>query len=502
MTRTTLRGASTGGVLRTVLFWCTAAALVTANAIIAAHSIAIAPLWEDEAYNLTVPLNMARGLGYTSDGILFGGELLPFDVRISTGPGVLLPVVPLIAAGIDPAVAGRLVALGFYAALVAGAAFAAHRLAGRWAALAAAAVLLAFDASAPPSPIQGPADLLGEIPAAALLLWAAIVVPRAPWIAGLLLGLAVEAKTISLLAVPALVLATLLTGVGALGRRARQVLVAAGAAIAPTALFELAALISLGPGDYALRLRSMGYFLLTGGQTYQATSPIQKTTVLAESWFLPPGIVVAIVVVVVGFAAWNALDASRHRDEYRAYLHRAGLAPARTIASQLLVAAVGLTTFVAWWAFAAHTPLWVRHPAPGVLAYTPLLLAGIVLAVRWRLHRARSAGSRILPLGIATVVAAMLATQVSLHALAALSPPERTLAAQRTLAAELGEVVTSPWIAVPWGSAVSIGVLAGIHVGLTDSPSSAGLPTFVPAAGAPPCTGRALVLDEWQLCVP
>ena len=93
------------------LFWVAVAAAVVANVLVLVPAFTTVRLWEDEAFNLTVPLNLLRGLGYASDGTLSGSELAPFDVRISTGPVVLLPIAGVLALGIDPVVAGRLVAL-------------------------------------------------------------------------------------------------------------------------------------------------------------------------------------------------------------------------------------------------------------------------------------------------------------------------------------------------------------------------------------------------------
>ena len=57
-------------------------------------------------------------------------------------------------------------------------------------------------------------------------------------------------------------------------------------------------------------------------------------------------------------------------------------------AAPLLVGAAdrAALTFVGWWATAVHTPLWVRHPAPGLLAFVPVLFAFVVpaLVVLWR----------------------------------------------------------------------------------------------------------------------
>ena len=193
--------------LRTILFWAAAAALLVGHVVVAWHSLTVWRFWEDEAFNLTVPRNLLDGLGYASDGALSGSTITPFDPRISTGPVVLIPVAAILATGMDPVLAARIVPLAFWALLLAGLGVLGWRIAGRWAALLAVAVPLAFTAGAGVSPIQGPADLLGEIPAAALLVWALVVLPRRAWLAGLLVGLAIQAKLIALLALPAFAVA-------------------------------------------------------------------------------------------------------------------------------------------------------------------------------------------------------------------------------------------------------------------------------------------------------
>lgn len=167
---------------RTIAFWTLAAGLLACNVIVMQHSLT-ARFWEDEAFNLTVPLNLLAGLGYSSDGALSGSTITPFDPRISTGPTVLLPVAAVVALCTDPVVGARLVPLTFWVLLIAGLALFGARSVGRWGALVAAAVPLAFNGVGSISPIQGPADLLGEIPAAALLVWALIVLPRRAWLA-------------------------------------------------------------------------------------------------------------------------------------------------------------------------------------------------------------------------------------------------------------------------------------------------------------------------------
>ncbi|MET0932244.1 MAG: hypothetical protein ABWX56_00910, partial [Mycetocola sp.] len=121
----------------TVLFWTVLSLVLVAQLWVILPGFTVMRLWEDEAFNLTVPINLLDGLGYTSDGTLSGSRLAPFDPRISTGPVVLLPVAAVLALGVDPVVGGRAVVLVFYAALLVGLWLLGRRIGGRWAGLAA-----------------------------------------------------------------------------------------------------------------------------------------------------------------------------------------------------------------------------------------------------------------------------------------------------------------------------------------------------------------------------
>ncbi|MBS1674517.1 MAG: hypothetical protein JSS74_11190, partial [Actinobacteria bacterium] len=299
-------------------FWILLALLVIANAIVMWHSLTVLRFWEDEAFNLTVPRNLLAGLGYTSDGTLSGSHLTPFDPRISTGPTVLLPVAGVLALGADPVIGARLVPLAYWVLLLVGLAVLGRRLAGRWGALVAVALPLAFNTAEGVSPIQGPADLLGEIAAAALVVWAMIVLPRRAWLAGLLLGLAVQAKLIALLALPAFAVALFLLaprgrfGPSLLATLRRSIVPLVMVAV-PTLLMELAALVTLGFSGYEVHARLMKEFVLSGGQKGAPTTIGEKLQTLAGSWFLPwwlvsVAAVLAVVVIVLAARRGRGAD--------------------------------------------------------------------------------------------------------------------------------------------------------------------------------------------------
>ncbi|KJQ55102.1 hypothetical protein [Microbacterium sp. SA39] len=449
---------------RTILFWTVAVGLLVGHAIVAWHSLFVWRFWEDEAFNLTVPRNLLAGLGYASDGALSGSVITPFDPRISTGPVVLLPVALLLATGIDPVLAARLIPLAYWVLLLAGLAVIGHRIAGRWAALLAVAVPLAFSAGAGVSPIQGPGDLLGEIPAAALLVWALIVLPRRAWLAGLLVGLAIQAKLIALLALPAFAIALWVLSDGTGWARVRDLLRRAWLPLVlvavPTLLFELSALISLGFSGFVEHLRNLVRFVRSGGQGDAASSVLQKLGTLADSWSLPG--VIAVIGAVIAIALATAGIVLRWRS---------ATPEERVVIAYALAAFVGALAFVGWWATASRLPLWVRHPAPGVFAFFPIIAAVAVWAVM-RMPQAKA--MRITGVVAASALALVVAASGVTHVLLQFAPPTLiTLEQQRTGVAPLADWVADndvEWLAAdPWGAAVAPIVLTGAHVGLFDA---------------------------------
>lgn len=477
--------------LGAVLFWALAAVVVAAHAVVLWQSIVVTRLWEDEAFNLTVPLNLLRGLGYASDGALSGSALTPFDPRISTGPVVLLPIAGVLALGADLVVGARLVPAAFYVALLVAVGILGRRIGGRWALLVAITVPLTLETAASVSPIQGPADILGEIPAAALCAWAMVVLARRPALAGLLIGLALQTKYISLLFVPAFAIGLWLQTPGMPWRsRVRRALAPAGLVAAPTLVVEIVTFASVGTRGYVDHLRGTIGFVRNGGQRTAPTSVLDKLQTLAGSWFVPGGVLalVAVAAVAVCIAAFLVV----RRDPAR--LETAVRAPRRDLLVLLVVAAVGLVVFVGWWATAAHTPLWIRHPSPGLFAFVPVLAAFVVLALRV-LGRAAAVIGGVL-------IAALLAVQTAGHVSRAFAEPFEDLAAQRVAAAELAARGDDRYAAA-WGGPVSIVVLSGAHVGLWDAGDQvAGWPRLLQADADADCVPPRTVVGGYAVCGP
>lgn len=459
-----------------ILFWVLVAVVVLAQLAVIAPEFFSTRLWEDEAFNLTVPLNLLAGHGYASNGLLSTGQLAPFDVRISTGPVVLLPVAGVLATGIDPVVGGRLVSAVFYLGLLVALWLLGRRLAGRWGALFAVLVPVALNTNQLPSPVQGPIDVLGEIPAAALIAWSFVLARHRPWLGGLILGLAIQTKFIGLLAAPTLLVYVWFVVAGQPWReRLRRCVWFTVWAAAPTAVYWLAVLVSLGWAGFVHNAHQFLAFLKSGGQTASVT-PGQKADTLLNSWFVPASAVVAVIVaaLVIGSLAVVAVrSAVRRGDRADAVIHRAGsCSTARDVAFLLIAAGINLVLWVGWWAVSRGTPAWIRYPATGLAVSIPMFAAGVVLGVRVLWHQAREArpGSvRWMPWAAAVVAAVLCAgivasTGVSAqrHATAAQqSNYGETLAQQHDVARQLADL-GEPGFASPWGSQIGAMLLSRV----------------------------------------
>jgi 4-amino-4-deoxy-L-arabinose transferase-like glycosyltransferase len=471
--------------------------VVAVAAVVALATIFERGLWEDEAFNLTVPINLVAGLGYSSDGTLSGSLVTAFDPRISTGPIVLLPIAAGVLAGVDPVIAGRLVAAVFFAALVAVTALLGRRLGGPWGAVAAVAMLAVFDGSQSLSPIHAPTDILGEMPAAALLAGAALVLPRRPRTAAVLIGLAALAKTIALLAAPALfVVLFIVASDAAIVRRIVRAAAATALAAVPVVAWEVIIFISLGPTGYIDHLRLSVAFIRTGGQQGYETSLADKAEVLFSSWHGPWQLAVFVTLLLIGIVV--AVTVARIRRDGRSGLR----AFARNdVVLVLLFTVLGLLAFLGWWMTARHTPAWVRHPAPGLLAFAPAIVAFAIGRVHAML-RGRRTPARLVAAGASVALALSAGVMGFGAARTAFEPTGWSLATQRDAAAQIAEVGAEQ-IAIRWGSLVSPIVLAGSHVALLDAPPENIVDAWQLTSGGTGSGCRPIDLGEgYALCPP
>ncbi len=513
--------------------------IAAAVALAAAHTAALIPgftttrLWEDEAFNLTVPLNLLAGLGYASDGTLSGSELTPYDARISTGPVMLLPISALIALGVDPVTAGRGTGTLFWIALVVGLWILGRGIAGTAGGLLAAATPLLLDLDDGRSPVQGPNDILGEVPSAALIVWAVVAARRSALFGGLIFGLAVQSKFIALLAAPALVVFVLLRCSPLVRQDAtRNVVRAAAGAAIPTVVYEMWKLAALGWDDYVVATLKFGGFLVTGGQDGFDVAAFEKATVLAVSWVLQPAVMAALLIVLLlGVSSAVALI-WRKQAFAQSFAERHNLWPPTEVFALTAMAVTGVGTYLGWWVVSSHTPSWIRHPSPGLLAFVPLLVAAAWYGLWVRAARDGDSHRREPPAGArsarSTGAALVTVSVLGLSALAIgltwgtayrtwFTQPSHaeTLDDQRQTASTVGDVLgfapllgpgdtaargPEDWLAVEWGSGVSVALLAGAHVGLLDAGDSVEAEPWM-WTGEPeaPCD-ELLRVDRYVVC--
>ena len=459
-----------------IFFAGSAAVVILGHLTLLAAGLTVTRLWEDEAYNLTVGLNLVGGNGYASDGILSAGRLDPFDYRISTGPAVLLPVSLALATGIDPVIGARTVMACFYLLLLAVLYLLGHRAAGRWGGLLAAAMPLTFNTMQQPSPLQGPTDILWEVPAALFLGTFLLLFRRHPAWAGLAIGLAFESKMLAVLVVPVAVLATVFVPRGASpGARVRRVLTFSASALGPVLLFELAKLVSLGSDRYVASTRDLFYFLRSGGQSGFSVSPWEKVLTVFSSWSLPWA--VAALVVAVWGAVVVLAKARRAADRGSA------------VGGDLLVPLGFLAVWLMWWGISTTQPAWIRHPSPALLVAVPVLAAHGLAA--WNQLRAGHPDRwPALPVAVGGISVGLFLFSAGAHLWTVYTPRE-TLQAQRAVAATI-RTIPGAELRGWWGSFAPIALLADKRAVLVENDPVSSSPILVNGgADAGPDVARA-----------
>ncbi|WCM56057.1 hypothetical protein [Microbacterium sp. EF45047] len=164
--------------------------------------------------------------------------------------------------------------------------------------------------------------------------------------------------------------------------------------------------------------------------TYPPNTPIEKFRTMLDAWFLPwwmplLAVLAALLLIVGGFWAGRR--------------NGAGI-PVRVRATTAATVA-GLANYLGWWSLSSDLPLWVRHPAPGIFAFVPILAAVAVWGARmlWRADL-RPAGAAVRG-GVAVAVGVIGLTAAAGDVLHAQRPfmPQETLAAQRAVVEPIRE---------------------------------------------------------------
>ena len=217
------------------------------------------PTWFDEGINLLAARTLAQSGRY---GLEYSGAFRAFDLSMSTGPTVIVPVALVFKVLGVSLLKGRAVMVAYLLLAALGLYSVGTQLYDRAVAIV---TVLVFASATQAGPFANGRDVLGEVPALAFLFWGASVFIRARrtessqlhLVAGLLFGLAVLTKNQLVLVWPVLVIVWLLSRSRGRGFSFWHLVLLLSLAVAPTALWLLYQLSVLGPAGFLQQLHGM-----------------------------------------------------------------------------------------------------------------------------------------------------------------------------------------------------------------------------------------------------
>lgn len=365
----------------------------------------------DEAYNLQVAESLRQGHGYSTFGALGSGQPWKFDPHITTGPVVLLPAAAVWSLTDGSVTAVRTLMLVFLWAYAAGWWLLLRQCRAGWfiTGVVLAPALAAATVAA--------GRVLGEVPGAALLVWAGVALARRkPALAALAIGLAVQTKLVYGLAGALMLAVWLLVAIASDDRpRPRLFVAVVFLAAAPSLLFELYRLVSLGALE--TYLASIGEF-----REFLAAQRISTTTTWVDAATL--GAKMSGLFGIYPTHAWVALSAGAVALICRPALLDGSSGPVTDAASRLApptssaftaLLAAGIAMALGWITQSQQTG--VRQALPFFLLGVPTLVALCSLRSVQFLRESSALGQRFLVPRIAVAGAAILLTFSMLAAL-------------------------------------------------------------------------------------
>lgn len=418
------------------------AVAITLNVIYLATSLKYNAVRFDSGYNLTVARNLAHGLGYASDGLIIRSgdvagyadavRLAPFDPAITTGPTVLAPLALGFLGGGDGLWLARGLMCVWYVALLVGLALLGRRLGGRWGMTAGLLSPLVLDPTMgiATEGLQGPTDVLGEVPVAALVVFATWCVTKRPHVAALLVGVAVLTKLIAFLAAPAIVVAGMLAVHQCTAQRVVRRFVSMSALVwAPLLCWQGVIWFSLGTSGYqANAVDQIGMFRSGGSGLEGEPRALTHARLLLNAWGLPLPVLLGAVVAVLVILGGGAVRA-------RAQLQASWRNLSRTHDVLTAITAVGIVVpWLAWFVLLASR----GYPR---YAYPPLVLgAAAVLALVARAlgaARGRPGAREVVAVACGATLLAGVGWQVAVTLHTTRQPASTTLPEQRAAAQAL-----------------------------------------------------------------
>lgn len=408
------------------------------------------PLGYDESYNLQVPWYLAHSHQYATDGSLYTDHgVREFDALISTGPTVLLPIgLAYMFFGDNLWVARALMSAWFVALAIASFVL-GRQVGGRWAGCAAVMALLAVNTRAewpagsgwPNGYVAGPGDVLGEVPAAALLMWAALAMSSHRWrTSGTLLGLAVLTKVLTAIVLPAFLLAAFVSVVALpIRQRLSRLAVFTGWLAAPLVGWQAIRLAWLGPDRYGQRVVDFMDNMVALGS---GLAPDRFSIWDVRAMLLVHSTHIPAITGCLALAGFALLLSGRERPV-------ANHSPNTRSATIALCGAA--VTILVWWLVISDTVVY-RHVVIAVLLAVPVGASWLV----------REAASRDTTHWIAVVATCALGAQAVSHASTAFETPQ-ALDSQVRASHFLAEKYPSEVRFVGWWMNPELRVLGGVR---------------------------------------
>lgn len=330
----------------------------------------------DSAANLLVSMSFAETGRYESASRYSFEAGMMFDPTITTGPTVLLPVTILIAFIGEPVISSRIIMWCFWAALSMAIFALARRQASFWVSLAIALIPLGLNLTGRfnYAELQGPSDLVGEIPATFFIVLAILFLRTKEKLAFFFLGFAVLTKMSMVIILPVFIAAAIAQSWGS-GRltRVKELMQGGLAFCAPLFVWEIFKFASLGLegylaylGSFVTHFRGSSVHTGVGGPRGFVESAIIGAELVSMSFF--PAATAAVVLVGVAMT----LILGFQRGKKQEWLLRKD--PLR---ESSIVLYSGLAILF-WW-ITLNDANYTRTAVPGVI----LALVGLIL-VFWR----------------------------------------------------------------------------------------------------------------------
>lgn len=408
------------------------------------------PLSYDEAYNLQVPGQLAESGLYATNGSVYNSGPRLFDVRISTGPTLLLPSGGAFALFGEHLFAARAVGLAGYMGLIVAAVAVASRFSGLVGGAIAAAGLIAIDTQIdwPATVIFGPADVLGEQVAAALLLASAAILRSRPMGAGIALGGAVLTKLVAVAALPAFLFALMLSRADRTAMQNAMRFVTGVAA--PLIFWNLWQWVSLGPTRFEARTNEFLRFAIAGGSgldSVPSSNPLNdRLFLLTQLWHTPALPVTVLVLIGASIAVRRIVGPHDSEvDQSR-----------RTMSWAIIGSAM---TLAVWWLVVSDRA-YGRH-----LLIAPMLIAPLVAGWLTSTPSTKRAGAALRGtwVGSSILTVSVLAACVIVRMHSLWEPPGTSIEEQRRAAHALTETrATQFTFHGSWWQAPELAFLAGL----------------------------------------